>query len=189
MFIVSLPNIITVARILAVPLLVWLIAEERFHEAFWLFVAAGVSDAMDGFIARTFRARTKLGGYLDPIADKAMLVAVFLVLGYEALVPLWLVVLIVLRDIIIVGGVSVLTLMKERLAMQPLWISKVNTFAQIALAALVLAVYGPALAPESWIEPLVWLVAVTTGWSLLGYFLRGLLILRTREEERETGPT
>lgn len=176
----SVPNLITVARICAVPVLIWLILDGRMGPAFWLFVAAGVSDAVDGIIARSFRSRTKLGGYLDPIADKALLVASFIALGAEGLLPLWLVLLVVARDIIIVAGVSALTLMKERLAMQPLWISKVNTFAQIALASIVLAVAGGGFPLDSYIAPVVWLVAVTTSWSLIGYFLRGLLLIRTR---------
>lgn len=176
----SVPNLITVARICAVPVLIWLIVTGRMGPAFWLFVAAGVSDAVDGIIARSFRSRTKLGGYLDPIADKALLVASFIALGAEGLLPLWLVLLVVARDIIIVAGVSALTLMKERLAMQPLWISKVNTFAQIVLVSLVLAVAGGGFPLEATLDPAVWLVALTTGWSLIGYFLRGLLLLRTR---------
>ncbi len=176
----SVPNLITIARICAVPVLIWLIVTGRMAPAFWLFVAAGVSDAVDGIIARSFRSRTKLGGYLDPIADKLLLVASFISLGAEGLLPLWLVLLVVARDIIIVAGVSALTLMKERLAMQPLWISKVNTFAQIALAALVLAEAGTAVPLAAYVEPAIWVVTATTGWSLIGYFLRGLLLLRTR---------
>lgn len=178
--ILSVPNVITLARICAVPVLIWLIVTGRLEPAFWLFVAAGVSDAVDGIIARSFRARTKLGGYLDPIADKTLLVAIFVALGAEGLLPVWLVLLVVARDIIIVTGVSVLTLMKERLAMQPLWISKINTFAQIALASLVLAVAGAGLDLQTFVAPLVWVVAGTTAWSLVAYLMRGILLLRTR---------
>lgn len=184
-FVVHIPNAITIARLAAVPLAVWLILDGNLQAAFWLFVAAGVSDAVDGIIARSFRARTKLGAYLDPIADKALLVCVFLALGYEHLVPPWLVALIVVRDVVIVAGVSILTmLMKEKLAMQPLWISKANTCAQIALAALVLSVGGTSLGLGAYVGLLVWVVAVTTAWSLLAYVMRGVLILRTREPGR-----
>lgn len=176
----SVPNLITLARICAVPVLIWLIVNGKLEQAFWLFVVAGVSDAVDGIIARSFRSRTKLGGYLDPVADKALLVASFIALGAEGLLPLWLVILVVGRDIIIVAGVSALTLMKERLAMQPLWISKVNTFAQIALASLVLGVVGGGMPLGTYIDPAIWLVAFTTAWSLIAYFMRGVLLLRTR---------
>lgn len=187
-FIVHVPNIITIGRLLCVPLALWLILEDRLTLAFWLFVIAGISDGVDGFIARSFRARTKLGGILDPLADKALLVGVFLALGYEHLVSPWLVGLIVLRDIVIVIGVGILTLLlKERLAMQPLWVSKANTALQLALAALVLAVQGPGLGLDFYVMPMTWLVALTTGWSLTAYVLRGLLILRTRGTADDSG--
>ncbi len=177
------PNTITILRLLAVPVTVWLVLEGRMAPAFWLFVAAGVSDAVDGLIARSFRARTRLGAYLDPVADKALLVGVFLALGYTDLLPGWLVGLVVLRDAVIIFGVWYLTMhLKERLAMQPLWVSKFNTVAQIALAILVLAVEGKGLESlDTYVPVAVGLVAVTTTYSLAAYVLRGLLILRTRE--------
>ncbi|MFM2045822.1 MAG: hypothetical protein RLY86_4398, partial [Pseudomonadota bacterium] len=153
--------------------------------AFWLFVVCGISDAVDGFIARSFRARTKIGGYLDPIADKALLVGSFFAMGAVGIVPVWLVALIVARDIIIVAGVSYLKLKRERIAMQPLWISKLNTFLQIALASLELAVRGAGLGLDFYVKPLEYLVAVTTVWSLIAYVLRGILILRSPGEGRD----
>ncbi|HYE50787.1 MAG TPA: CDP-alcohol phosphatidyltransferase family protein [Azospirillaceae bacterium] len=182
MQVLTVPNAITFARVLSVPVAVWLILNGHLTWAFWWFVAAGVSDALDGFIARSFRSRSKLGGYLDPAADKLLLVATYVALGMEGFLPLWLVVLVVTRDIIIVGGVTVLHLMRERLAMQPLVVGKLNTFAQLALAALVLAVAGPGVGLDFWIGPATWLVALTASWSLLAYVSRGVLILRTREK-------
>jgi cardiolipin synthase len=178
---IGVPNMITAARLLVVPLIVWLILENHLTTAFWLFVAAGISDGIDGALARSFRARTKLGGFLDPAADKALLMAVYVSLAVADLVPNWLVYLIVIRDVLIVTGVGVLTLMKERLAMQPLAISKFNTFVQLAVAALVMAVNGPGFGQQAWIEPAVWLVAFTTAASLALYVTRGIMILRTRE--------
>src|SRR5438094_3807871 len=100
----SLPNLITLARLLSVPVTVWLIVDERYGAAFWLFVAAGVSDALDGFIAKRFDRRTRLGALLDPVADKAMLVSVYVALGMAHQLWAWLVILVVFRDIMIVGG-------------------------------------------------------------------------------------
>jgi cardiolipin synthase len=177
----GVPNAITATRVLVVPLIVWLILENHLTTAFWIFVAAGISDGIDGAIARSFRARTKLGGFLDPAADKALLMAVYISLSAADLVPDWLVWLIVVRDILIVAGVGTLTLMKERLAMQPLAISKLNTFVQLAVAALVMAVSGPGFGRPEWIDPAVWVVAFTTSASLALYVARGIYILRTRE--------
>lgn len=178
----SIPNIITMGRLLSVPLAVWLILDGELFWAFWLFVAAGVSDAVDGFIARAFRARTMLGGYLDPLADKALLVSVYLALGHTGYLPLWLVILVVFRDILIVGGVLLLYTLKESFAMQPSFISKVNTTMQIALAALVLSTSGLGLTQPpvdlAWITPImIWVVTVTTVWSGLGYVVTGSRLL------------
>ena len=137
-----LPNLISLARLLAVPLAVWLILIDRFTSAFFLFVAAGVSDALDGYLARRFATRTELGGYLDPLADKALLTSVYVSLGYAHHMPIWLVILVVFRDVLIIGGAVLYQTMTQRLRMQPLLVSKVNTAAQIALAALVLGQLG-----------------------------------------------
>src|SRR3954454_8642645 len=170
----SIPNIITLGRLLSVPLAVWLILVGELGWAFWLFAAAGLSDAVDGFIARAFRSRTMLGGYLDPLADKALLVSVYLALGHVGQLPVWLVILVVFRDILIIGGVLLLYTLKESFAMQPSFISKVNTTAQIALAALVLSAFG--LEFTGWplyLRPIttamIWAVATTTTLSGLGY--------------------
>jgi cardiolipin synthase len=177
---VWVPNAITATRLASVPLIVWLILAGHLTTAFWLFVAAGISDGIDGALARSFRARTRLGGYIDPAADKALLVAVYISLSVADLVPDWLVWLVVGRDIIIVAGVSALYLMKERLAMQPLAISKLNTFAQLGLAALVLAVYGPGLGRPDWLQTAILFTTATTVLSLLQYIGRGIGILRHR---------
>ena len=142
LLIVALPNLITLARLLAVPLMVWLILQDNFAAAFWVFLAAGVSDAVDGFIAKNFGARTVVGGFLDPLADKALLVSVYLTLGYRGQVENWLVILIVFRDVLIIGGAILYQTMTQALTMQPLLVSKVNTAAQIALAVLLLAKLG-----------------------------------------------
>jgi cardiolipin synthase (CMP-forming) len=142
LLIVALPNLITLARLLAVPLMVWLILQDKFTAAFWVFAAAGVSDAIDGFIAKNFGARTVVGGFLDPLADKALLVSVYVTLGYRGQVENWLVILIVFRDVLIIGGAILYQTMTQALTMQPLLVSKVNTAAQIALAILLLAKLG-----------------------------------------------
>lgn len=179
----SVPNIITLGRLLAVPVEVYLILVGEFGWAFWLFVAAGISDAVDGFIARAFRARTHLGGYLDPIADKALLVSVYLALGQGGQLPVWLVILVVFRDIMIVGGVLLLYTLKESLAMQPSWSSKINTTVQIALAGLVLARFGPGFGDLVGVDEafvvgvMIWVVAATTAVSGAGYIIQGSRLL------------
>src|SRR5664280_1460628 len=101
----SIPNLITLGRILLVPIVVWAIASGTMWIAFVLFLAASVSDAVDGFLAKRFNMTTELGAYLDPLADKALIVSIYLTLGVSDLIPRWLVILVVSRDILIVGGI------------------------------------------------------------------------------------
>lgn len=135
----SLPNLITLARLLSVPLIVSLILSHQLVAAFIFFTIAGLSDALDGFLARIFKSRTTLGAYLDPIADKALLVGVFAALGHTGLAEIWVVVLVVFRDALIVGGIILLFLFKNNVEMKPLMISKINTVVQLIYALFILA--------------------------------------------------
>jgi cardiolipin synthase (CMP-forming) len=138
----NLPNSISVIRILLVPVVVWLVISGQFMLAFIGFLAAGISDGVDGFLARQLNQRTDLGGYLDPIADKALLVSIYVALGFLTILPSWLVILVVFRDALIVGAVVLAWVIGRPLAMQPSWVSKVNTAAQIVLAVAVLGAEG-----------------------------------------------
>ncbi|MCU0832198.1 MAG: CDP-alcohol phosphatidyltransferase family protein [Rhizobiaceae bacterium] len=135
----TLPNMITLLRFLLVPVVVWGLISAEYWIAFLGFVVAGISDGVDGFIARQFNQRSELGAWLDPAADKMLLVSVFLLLGWLGELPGWLVVLFVSRDVMIVGAIILSSLMGTTLEMRPILISKMNTAVQIALAALVLA--------------------------------------------------
>ena len=135
----NVPNIISIGRLLSVPVNVWLILLGEWRFAFLLFSLAGLSDAVDGMIAKHFNARTRLGLYLDPIADKVLLVSIFVVLGIQELLPLWLVVLVVSRDFLIVGGLLLLHMLDLTAEPRPRWSSKLNTVMQILTATLVLA--------------------------------------------------
>lgn len=138
----NFPNLITIGRILLVPLTIWLLISEEFAAAFFVFVIAGISDGVDGYLARITKSQTELGAYLDPIADKALLVSVFAALGIIKILPAWLVLIVITRDILIVGGVLLAWLIGQPLIMKPLWISKLNTVAQIAFVGLVLGALG-----------------------------------------------
>jgi len=138
----SIPNLITLGRILLVPVVVWAIASGAMWIAFVLFVAAGVSDAVDGYLAKRFHMTTVLGAYLDPLADKALIVSIYLTLGINNLIPGWLVILVVSRDIMIVGAVMLSWLVGSPLKVKPLLVSKLNTVAQIVFACVVLGTLG-----------------------------------------------
>lgn len=158
----NLPNIISLSRLFAAPLTVWLILTGEITLAFWLFVAASISDGVDGFIAKRFNWTTELGGFLDPIADKALLVGVYVALGNAGLLELWLVILVVFRDLIIVGGALLFWLMGHPLRMTPLMISKINTVAQLVLAAVMLGSLGLDFAVNGFAQALSYVVAATT---------------------------
>jgi cardiolipin synthase len=136
---VTIPNLITILRFLLVPAVVLAMLQSRWDWAFTGFVVAGISDGVDGFIARQFDQRTRLGAYLDPMADKILLVSVFVVLGIIGQLPLWLVVAVVSRDALIICAVVLSTVMGHPVEMKPLMVSKANTAVQIVLAAEVLA--------------------------------------------------
>jgi len=159
---VNIPNVISLARLLAVPVIVWLILGGQMLPAFWVFVAAGISDAVGGFIAKRFDAETEVGKYLDPIADKILLVGVYVSLGNQSYVETWLVIMVVFRDVLIVGGALLFHTLTQSLSMRPLMISKVNTAAQIVLAAVVLGINGLGLTDPGVVEALAYAVAATT---------------------------
>lgn len=138
----SIPNLISLARILLVPVLVWAIAAGEMLFAFLLFLGAGVSDAIDGFLAKRFGMSSELGRYLDPLADKVLIVSIYVSLGITEAIPRWLVILVVSRDIMIVGAVMLAWLVDKPISVKPLAVSKLNTAAQILFAGLVLAALG-----------------------------------------------
>lgn len=172
----NLPNAISLARLLAVPIAIWLVMGGHWMWAFWLFVVAGLSDAVDGFLAKRFNSATEIGRYLDPLADKALLVSVYLALGAQGLLPMWLVILVVTRDVLIVGG-AILSLMMGRAgSVRPSMLSKVNTVAQIVLIGLALAEAGLRWELSTLREIGVFVIAATTIASGAGYlanWLRG----------------
>jgi cardiolipin synthase len=142
---VTVANMITILRFLLVPAVIYWLLTGEWRLAFAGFLIAGISDGVDGFIARRFNQRSKLGGYLDPMADKLLLVSVFVVLGVLGELPLWLVIAAVSRDGLIVGAVIVSFLMGSPVDMKPLMVSKANTAVQIVLVAVVLAEHAFAL--------------------------------------------
>lgn len=166
----SIPNLITLARILLVPVVVWAITSGQMLIAFVLFLAAGVSDAVDGFLAKRFNMQSELGAYLDPLADKALIVSIYVSLGVAEAIPRWLVILVVSRDIMIVGAVILSWLMGKPMAVKPLPVSKANTVAQIVFACLVLAALGFKFDAGPLMPILMTVVAALTLLSI-GYYL------------------
>lgn len=168
---VTIPNLITIGRLLFVPLIIWLIIAPHPVAAFWAFVAAGISDAVDGFIARQFNLRSDLGAYLDPLADKALLVSIYMALAVQAEIPVWVTILVVSRDVFIIGAFVLSWMLGHPMPVSPALISKINTLAQITLAAIVLGdlAFSPDLAAIRW--TLIYVVGVLTVVSAAQYLV------------------
>ena len=165
----DIPNLISIMRIfLSIPI-VWMLFEQRFDLALMLFVIAGVSDGLDGYLAKRNGWQSQLGGLLDPLADKVLLVSCFLSLGLLDLIPLWLVMLVLLRDLIIVTGALVYNFRIEELKAAPSIISKINTFTQIVLVLAVVLDKGLLKLSPQVINGLIWLVVITTIVSGVNY--------------------
>jgi cardiolipin synthase (CMP-forming) len=175
----SIPNIITLARILLVPIIVWAIASSQMEIAFAVFVVAGVSDAVDGFLAKRFNMTTELGALLDPLADKALLVSIYMALGIWGAIPRWIVILVVSRDIMIVAAVIVSWLFDKPVPMKPLMVSKLNTVAQVAFAGLVLASLSFGFKPMPYDLILMALVTVFTLSSVSLYLVEWVRHMNT----------
>lgn len=171
----SIPNIITLARMLAVPLIVWLIITNQMTAAFLIFVAAGISDGVDGFIAKRFNASTTLGAYLDPLADKLLLVSIYTSLGYLEILPALLVITVVSRDFMIVGGLLLAWFLERPMDIKPLFVSKANTTGQIILAGFALGLPGlgyPSSDLIIWGSVAVGLLTVGSGGIYLRDWIR-----------------
>ena len=157
-----LPNCISLLRIFAVPLTVYLLLSQQMTAAFWLIIVAGVSDGLDGYLAKRLNAVTLIGTYLDPLADKTMLIAVCLCLAHLGYLPCWIIALAILRDLLILGGVLLSNVLQLELSVDPILISKLNTVLQIIMVAFALGREAMGWDLLQVMSALVYLVAVTT---------------------------
>ena len=160
-----IPNLLTVLRIAATPVLVMLLKYEMFPGALLLFLLAGISDGLDGYVAKRFQYQTRLGAVLDPVADKVLLVSCFVVLTVLGHIPFWLLVVVVFRDLVIVGGYLLLVILEGGVKMNPTRISKLNTVFQICLITAVLIRLAAGVPLPGVTAVLIALVTITSVWS------------------------
>src|SRR5512139_273774 len=164
--VLNLPNAITLLRLAAVPVVGWLIVNERWEAACWLFLAAAVSDGIDGLLARWLDQMTPLGAALDSIADKALGLVTLVMLTQAGAIPLWVTLAILLRDTVIVLGALSYRGLAGHLEIHPTWLGKTHMFAEFTLLALVLGALAELLVLEDWLQPLfavVFGIAVVSG--------------------------
>jgi cardiolipin synthase (CMP-forming) len=182
---VTIPNYITMFRFILVPFIVMALLSGYVGAALIGFVVAGVSDGIDGFIARRYNQGSELGAYLDPIADKLLLVSLFVVLGFVKELPVWLVVIVVSRDIFIIGAVLLGAVIGKPLEMHPLLVSKANTAFQIILVAVTLADIAFDFSLTGIRMVLVWIVALLTAASATAYLMTWTKHMAGYEQEHK----
>jgi cardiolipin synthase len=176
----NIPNILTILRILSIPLLIILLSEGLYYGALILFAGAALTDALDGFLARTLRQKTVLGAYLDPIADKLLLSSAFVTCAILKLIPVWLAVLVISRDVIISLGILVLIVNSFAIEIRPTVISKCTTLAQIVTigAVIFLNVIEKKVVL---VQPVFWAAGILTILSGIDYVNKGLQIINERD--------
>lgn len=164
----TLPNLLTAARLALVPFVLQALMAGEMERAFWLFAAAALTDLLDGGLARLLDQKSVLGAWLDPVADKAMLLSTLLMLVWLAVLPLWLGVLVALRDVVVLLGAAAWRGLTGGLEVAPTWWGKLATAAEFALVAMALA--GLAFGWEmAWLGPLAVLTGLLAGLSGLDY--------------------
>jgi cardiolipin synthase len=154
---------------MSVPVLFWLLLNDHPRIAFYVFLAAGVSDAVDGYLAKRFKWTSEVGAYLDPLADKILIMSIYIALAVSAQIPLWLVIAVVSRDILILLAVLLSWLLGRPFVIKPLTVSKINTAAQLVLATTVLGDNAFTLGLDVTRQVLVWITGLSTALSLLAY--------------------
>ena len=173
-----IPNAICVVRIILVVPIVRYLLEERYGLALVLILIAGLSDALDGYLARRFDWRTRLGGLLDPAADKLLMFSVFVTLTWMGWVPVWFTVVVVARDVVIVVGTLVYQVLVGPVHGEPNQASKLNTVLQIAFVLLTVNHAWMGWPPSSWLQVLATAILVTIAISIVQYVTTGLSRLR-----------
>jgi len=172
----NIPNALTVMRIIFVPVIVILLMQGEFFKALILFGLSGISDGLDGFLARILNQQTELGAYLDPIADKALIISCFVTLSIKHIIPGWLSVIVVSRDCIILLGVAVLAMMSVSFQIRPTMISKLTTVSQLLTVFLVLVVHSLSLQGDLKMVLLGFYIvtSILTVASGLNYIFKGI---------------
>ncbi len=172
----NLPNLLSIFRLFVTSIFILFIVQERFGLALYLFIAQGVSDLLDGFLARVMGKKTDLGAFLDPVADKVMLVSSFVVLYMKGRVPLWAMNVVLLRDFIIASGFLLLHTLSYGIKPQPVVLGKIATFFQVCTIIYVLASYERVYDTFFFYGTVLFTIA-----SGIHYVLKGLFVICKRE--------
>ena len=178
----NVPNFLTLLRIFAIPIFLILLGDERYAEALGIFVAAGVTDALDGAIARMTHTKTELGSYLDPAADKLLLLSAFISLALVQQVPRWLTVVVITRDVVVVLGYFILFMMtQETMEVRPTVSGKLSTFFQLgSVACVLIRLVWPDSVPPVLEQGCFYAAGLLTTVAGLQYVYRGMVWAQVR---------
>lgn len=184
----NIPNLITISRIILTPVLIICLIQGLYFKALIVFIIAGATDALDGFLARVLHQKSVLGAYLDPLADKALIASSFITLSIlePPAIPAWLTVIVISRDLVIMAGICVLTLLAASFEIKPAIVSKITTLFQILTVLLALAALSaPMHFDKGMIELVFWVTALLTVVSGLTYIIRGVKIINHSADKGE----
>ena len=180
----TIPNLLTILRVLLTPLLVIFLLEERLSEALVVFIVAGITDGLDGLIARLYMQKSKLGAFLDPLADKLLLATTYVLLAVKYLVPSWLTVIILSRDVLILVGIFVLFMQDLPFEIRPTIVSKLTTCAQIFTAIVTMA--SAIATPHPLLKSI--LFNITAGFTIVSwtqYMIKGIRLMQGPEDNQQ----
>lgn len=182
-----IPNLLTTLRLLSPPLLMWFISNKDFSKAFWIFFAASLTDWLDGYLARRWNVTSKFGQIFDPLADKFLLIAAYIILSYLGYIPMWLAASVLIRDFLILAiGASIIFASKGNIQLPSQWIGKISTTFQMLYIGLILAMHAPSLPiptssiPHFLMVILLYIVALTTVLSGIIYAKAAVEIFRRK---------
>ena len=179
-FVLNWPNVLTLARILITPLFIICLIKGSYAMALLIFTLAGVTDGLDGLLARLMDQRTTVGAFLDPIADKLLLVSAFVTLAVQEMIPAWLTVVVISRDVLIIVGIAILEVSRVDYQIQPSMVSKCTTVAQLATIFLLLLSTQTTVLAHA-LLPVYWLTTALSVASGLHYVYLGLKIMPETE--------
>ena len=180
----TVPNLLTIIRIILIPIFIIALSAEKYIFAWMIFAAAGITDALDGFLARILRQRSWLGAFLDPLADKLLLISSFVCLAWKGWLPFWLAVMVVSRDFLILAGMGVLQFfgVDIKYRINPTLISKLNTLFQLLLIMIVLLLNSTSWDMSGLLPVFISAVAILTFISGIHYIVIGFRYLNTKSE-------
>ncbi len=178
----NIPNMITLFRIVLTPVLIICLIQGFFLKGLVVFILAGITDALDGFLARVLRQKTIVGVYLDPLADKALVASAFITLSILTIIPGWLTVIVISRDLVILFGVAILSQLSVQFEVRPAMVSKATTALQfLTILAALLSQVQPRQVDKIFVSYIFWATAILTAFSGFVYILRGIRFLNHSE--------